>query len=137
MRLPVFLSRRPAEPVDPDLAAFYERLLRETHRDVFRNGGWRLCDRSGWPDNQSVQHILAWCWVKNDERALVVVNFGPERAQARVQVSWAGLGGRVWRLDDVLSGETYEREANETRESGLFVDLGPWQCHLFEMRERR
>jgi hypothetical protein len=43
VRLPVFLSRRPAEPVDQDLVAFYERLLKETNRDVFRNGVWRLC----------------------------------------------------------------------------------------------
>ena len=75
MRLPVFLGRRPAEPVDHDLAAFYGRLLKATNRDLFRNGEWRLCERSGWPDNQSCQNILAWCWVKDDERALVVVNY--------------------------------------------------------------
>ena len=45
VRLPVFLARRPAEPIDPDLAAFYERLLQEAHRDVFRNGEWRLCEQ--------------------------------------------------------------------------------------------
>ena len=38
VRLPVFLGRRPAEPVDHDLAAFYGRLLKEINRDVFRNG---------------------------------------------------------------------------------------------------
>ena len=65
VRLPVFLGRRPAEPVDHDLAAFYGRLLKATNRDVFRNGEWRLCERSGWPDNQSCQNILAWCWVKD------------------------------------------------------------------------
>ena len=94
VRLPVFLGRRPAEPVDQDLAAFYGRLLKETNRDLFRNGEWRLCERSGWPDNQSCQNILAWCWVKDDERCLVVVNFGPEPAQARVQVPWDELRGR-------------------------------------------
>ena len=52
VRLPVFLDRRPAEPVDHDLAAFYRRLLKEINRDVFRNGEWRLCERSGWPDNR-------------------------------------------------------------------------------------
>ena len=56
VRLPVFLARRPPEPVDHDLAAFYGHLLKETNRDVFRNGEWRLCERSGWPDNQSCQN---------------------------------------------------------------------------------
>ncbi len=51
VKLPVFLSRRLAEPVDHDLSAFYRRLLKETNQDVFRNGEWRLCERSGWPGN--------------------------------------------------------------------------------------
>src|SRR5208283_4905210 len=55
IRLPVFLSRRPAEPGEQELVAFYDRLLKAIHRDVFRNGAWRLCERSGWPDNQSCQ----------------------------------------------------------------------------------
>jgi hypothetical protein len=29
-RLPVFFGRRPAEPVDQDLVAFYERLLKDS-----------------------------------------------------------------------------------------------------------
>jgi hypothetical protein len=136
VRLPVFLDRRPVEPVDLDLAAFYKRLLHTTRGDLFRNGKWSLCDRNGWPDNQSCQNILAWCWVKDDERSLVVVNFGPEPAQALVQVPWDELRSREWRLDDGLSGGAYERSGNEMRDSGLYVDLGPWQCHLFQLHAR-
>jgi hypothetical protein len=132
--LPVFLGRRPAEPIDHDLAAFYGRLLKATQHGLFRNGVWRLCERSGWPDNQSCQNVLAWCWVRDDKRSLIVVNFGQERAQARVQVPWDELRGRSWRLDDVLSGETYDRSGDEMRDPGLYVDLGPWQCHLFQVR---
>ena len=137
MRLPVFLARRPAEPTDHDLVAFYERLLKATSRDLFRAGEWRLCERSGWPDNQSCRNVLAWCWVKDDERALVVVNYGPAPAQARVHVPWDDLRSRQWRLDDGLSGNTYDRDGNDMRDSGLYVDLGPWQCHVFQMRARR
>ena len=46
VRLPVFLGRRPVEPVDHDLDGFYRRLLEVTNQDVFRNGEWRLCERS-------------------------------------------------------------------------------------------
>ncbi len=133
VRLPVFLGRRPAEPVDHDLAAFYERLLKEINQDVFRNGEWRLCERSGWPDNQSCQNILAWCWVKDDERYLIVVNFSDGTAQARVHVPWDELRAKTWRLNDVLSGERYDRRGDEMRDAGLYVDLEPWQCHLFQM----
>jgi len=134
VRLPVFLGRRPAEPVDHDLAAFYGRLLKEIHRDVFRNGEWRLCERSGWPDNPSCRNILTWCWVKDDERYLIIVNFSVGSSQALVRVPWDELGGRTWRLDDRLSGETFERSGNDMRSAGLYVDLGPWKCHLFQVR---
>ncbi len=105
VRLPVFLGRRPAEPVDQDLVAFYGRLLKAINREVFRNGEWRLCERSGWPDNQSCLNLLAWCWVKDDERYLIIINFRQETAQARVHVPWDELRGKQWRLNDVLSGQ--------------------------------
>jgi hypothetical protein len=134
VRLPVFLSRRPAEPVDQDLAAFYGRLLHVINRDVFRNGEWCLCERSGWPDNSSCLNILAWCWVKDDERYLIIINFKQDAAQARVQVPWDALRGKQWRLNDLLSGQTYDRSGDEMRDAGLYVDLEPWQCHLFQLR---
>jgi hypothetical protein len=133
VRLPVFLARRPVEPIDHDLAAFYSCLLTATAPDLFRNGEWRLCERSGWPDNQSCQNVLAWCWVKDDERALIIVNFGEAPAQARVQVPWDELRATTWRLNDRLSDHTYDRDGNEMRESGLYVDLGPWQGHIFQV----
>ena len=133
IRLPVFLSRRQVEPVDRELVAFYDRLLKATHRDVFRNGAWRLCEWSGWQDNQTCENLLAWCWTKEDERYLVVINFGQEAAQARVHLPWDELKGREWRLNDVLSGETYDRNGSEMREVGLYVDLAPWKCHVFQV----
>jgi hypothetical protein len=133
VRLPVFLGRRPAEPVDHDLAAFYGRLLQEINRDVFRNGEWRLCEKSGWPDNQSSLNILAWCWVKDEERYVIVVNFSAGSSQALVRVPWDELRGRTWRLSDVLSGEAYDRRGNEIVVPGLYTDLGPWRWHFFRL----
>ena len=134
VRLPVFLGRRPTEPVDQDLAAFYHNLLKAIHHDLFRNGQWRLCERSGWPDNQSFRKIQSWCWVKDEKRCLIVVNFSGGTSQALVHVPWDELRGRTWRLTDALSGEVYDRSGNEMRDTGLYVDLGMWQCHLFHAR---
>jgi len=134
VRLPVFLGRRPVEPLDQNLAAFYKSLLQETGRDLFRNGDWRLCERSGWPDNQSCRNILTWCWVRDNERALVLVNFSDLTSQALVKVPWDELRDKMWRLDDRLSAETFERSGFDMRDAGLFVELGPWQCHLFQLR---
>ena len=45
VRLPVFLARRPDEPPDPEVRAFYATLLGAIEKEGLRNGEWRLCDR--------------------------------------------------------------------------------------------
>jgi hypothetical protein len=62
VRLPVFLGRRPEEPADPDLLAFYRTLLKAASSEGLREGHWQLCERTGWPDNASCRNLLAWCW---------------------------------------------------------------------------
>jgi hypothetical protein len=134
VKLPVFLNRRPEERVDQDLAAFYQKLLKESGHDLFRNGEWRLCQRSGWPDNQSCQNILTWCWAKGEDRSLAVVNFSSGPSQALLRVPWDELRSREWRLDDRLSGQSFERNGNDMRDAGLYVEMGPWECSLFQVR---
>jgi len=133
VRLPVFLCRRPDESPDQDLQAFYQRLLTETAREIFRNGQWRHCDRSGWPDNPSHLNIVSWCWELGNERYLVAVNFSNTPSQAVIRMPWEYLRGRVWRLTELLSVESYKRGGDDLADLGLFVSLGPWQWHLFRL----
>ncbi len=133
VRLPVFLGRRPVEPVDQDIAVFYTQLLMEINQDIFRNGEWLLCERSGWPDNQSCQNILAWCWIRGDIRYLIIVNYSDRVAQALVHVPWDELRGNTWELKDVMDGITYDRSGDEMRDSGMYIELGPWKSHIFAM----
>jgi hypothetical protein len=59
IRMPVFLGRRPVEPVNLALQEFYVKLLTAINAPIFRGGKWKLCDRNGWPDNQSCQNLVA------------------------------------------------------------------------------
>jgi hypothetical protein len=134
VRPPVFLGRRPDEAVDHDLQCFYKKLLRTTDRAAFRDGHWSLCSRTGWPDNATFQNLLCWNWLKDDERYLVIVNFGNSHAQARVQIPWASAEDGEWQLLDTISGTIYARPGEEMESPGLFVDLGPWAFHFFACR---
>jgi glycosidase len=134
VRIPVFLSRRPAEPIDKTLRAFYERLLQTINAPIFRNGEWRLCERDGWPDNSSFQNLVAWSWIRDNDRRLIVVNLSDTPSQARVHVPWQELRGTSWHLMDALSNASYERDGDEMASSGLYVDLKPWNYSLFECR---
>ena len=103
MRLPVFLGRRPDEPVDDDLVAFHLQLLGTAQ--ALRHGGWALCEPTGWPDDRSCEQLLAWSWTDGDQRSLVVVNDAEAPASARIQLPWDDLAGRTWTLDDACSGD--------------------------------
>lgn len=133
MRLPVFLCRRPAETPDQRLQIFYQWLLDAINSPVFREGQWALCKCAGWPDNSSYQHLVAWSWFKDNDRYLIVVNLSDSAVQGMVQCSWDDLRGKTWRLADVLSGQSYDRNGDEMRDRGLYVDLKPWNCHFFRM----
>ena len=132
VRPPVFMGRRPDEPVDEDVHRFYGTLLEAVNRKAFREGQWNLCERSGWPDNASFQNLLAWSWVDHDERYLIVVNLSDCPVQTLVQVRWADAGRNNWQLIDLFSGAIYERDGDEMLSSGLYVELAPWNYHFFQ-----
>jgi hypothetical protein len=129
-RLPVFLSRRPAEPADPDLQAFYRVLLKAASQDGLRDGDWQLCERTGWPDNASYQNLVAWCWHRAGEHQLVVINLSGSGAQGQVQLPWDELKGRTWQIADVFTGQCYQRNGDDMCNPGLYVDLPPWGFHV-------
>jgi glycosidase len=134
VRPPVFLARRPAEPLDSNLQAFYYKLLATVKEAELREGEWHLCERSGWPDNSSYLNLVAWCWCQGEARYLVVVNLSEYRSQAQVHLPWDNLAGRTWQLADVLNDTLFERDGNEMHLTGLYVDLPAWSFHFLRFQ---
>src|SRR5271165_2001990 len=132
VRIPVFLGRRPTEPVDELLYAFYAKLLVAIHAPIFRNGEWKLCARTGWPDNPSFQNIVAWSWAQGDDRRLILINLSNCAAQACIQVPWEELREQTWHLADALTDANYDRVGDDMLSPGLYVELAPWECHFFQ-----
>ncbi len=130
-RIPVQLGRGPVERVDDDLRSFYEHLLRTIRDTGLRDGEWRLCGCTGWPDNDSYRHLLAWSWTTPDRRHLVVVNLSGAPAQGHVGLPWTGLAQRTRELIDQLSGQRFTRAGDELAKDGLYVALDPWAASIF------
>jgi hypothetical protein len=131
-RLPVFLRRRPHEPTDEDLQAFYLSLLARIRDSGMLHGRWRQLETSGWPDNTSHEALVTWCWEGDERRHVVAVNLSSHAAQGLVHVPWDVLRRGRWCLSEVLEDATYDFDAGDGAE-GLFVDLGPWQWHVLEV----
>jgi hypothetical protein len=135
VRPPVFLSRRPDEPLDLELANWYHALLAAVAGHHVRAGAWRLLEADGWPDNQSCRNLVTWSWDGDDggDRSVVVVNLSGQPAQGRIRLDWPDLPGRGWRLTNLLDQGVFERDGDELAGPGLFVDLGAWQYHLLSL----
>jgi hypothetical protein len=136
VRPPVFLQRRPDEAPDQQLADWYREMIAAVGGSSLRGGEWHLLEAEGWPDNRSCDNLLAWSWSDGaaPKRYLVVINWSGDPAQGRIRLGWGDLAGREWRMTDLLRGTAYDRDGNELSGAGLFVDLGPWEFHLLEMR---
>jgi len=126
----VQLGRRPAEGTDENFQTFYRELLKAINLPPLREGEWKLCEWEGWPDNHSYRNLVAWCWRKELQHCLVVVNFSGWMSQGRVRLPWNDLAGQSYHLADAFSGDIYIRDGAEMRDPGLFVDLEPWGFHF-------
>ena len=133
-RVPVQLARAPAEPVDVELSAFYDRLLADVAESGLGDGDWQLCECSGSPD--SAESLLVWCRRAGEQRRLVVVNFADRVAQGRVRLPWRDLAGRTWHLHDVLSDAAFDRDGSELRDEGLSVEMAPWEARILKLGVR-
>lgn len=125
VRLPVFLTRRPEEPVNGPLRSFYLRLLEALKSTGVKKGNWKLCERHGWRYNLSYFNIIAWCWQYRENRLLIAVNFSSWGSQALIQVPWLNSGNSSWKLTDLIKGTVYGHSHGD-----LYVDLPPWESHV-------
>ncbi len=134
-RIPVQMGFSPQENPEKEVEEIYGRVSSLGRRAFPPTGTWGVCKVEGWPDNLSFQEVLAWAWHKQAEKFLFVLNFSQSPSQAMVRLPWEELSEGEWFLEDLLGGETYRRDGSRILKEGLFVDLGPWQAHLFLLRK--
>ena len=133
-KVSVHLRRRLDETPDPILAHFYVRLLECLRRPEVREGEWELLEcRPSSEGNSSFDRFIAFTWgLKRRDWLLVMVNYGPERNQCHVPLSFVEKGSR-YLLQDLLSCVFYERSGDELSSPGLYLDMEPWRFHVFEL----
>jgi hypothetical protein len=138
-RIPVQLRRGPDEPPDEELRAFYGGLLERVRDPIIRNGAWTLLDPiEAWPGNWTWDGFVAFAWEERQgdgpgRRLLVAVNYQPNQGQCYVPIRFAGLAGATWRLADLMSSASYDRDGDALLSPGLYLDTPAWAYHVFEV----
>ena len=138
IRVPIQLRRTPVEPPESEFADFCDMLLHEVDHPVFHKGSWQMCQTYGWPDNPSHRDLLTWCWRRDNDRRLIVVNFSssPVQGYVRMPDNWLPISESL-SYHDVLKDRNYTRSTPQVQASGLYVELGPWDFHFFTVRKEK
>ncbi|HEY7376410.1 MAG TPA: alpha-amylase family glycosyl hydrolase [Polyangia bacterium] len=132
------VGRRPAEPVDERLQAFYARLLPCLRRPELHDGEWSLAScREAWEGNPTYQQFIVSSWQSGERRLIVAVNYGPTQAQTYAKLALSGVRGRDFTLVDLMSDTRYRRAGDELAVTGLYLDLPAWGYNIFELQPTR
>lgn len=134
IRLPIQLCMAADEVPEQDYIAFYDRILRITHEEVFHQGQWRMFEVHPAGD-RSYENLIAYQWRSISAWKIVVVNLDSAVAQGRLQFEAdpeAGLGGESsYSFCDQLNEQVYKRQRESLIQDGLHVRLDGFAAHLF------
>ena len=139
VRIPVQLSRRPAEKPVARTQAFYRRLLKVVSGGVFQKGTWRLLvPRAAWNDNYTWQNFLIFWWQeKPDGAMMVVVNYAPHSGQCYADIPLELLEGTPIEFRDQIGEAVYTRERGGLGSRGMYFDVPSYGIHIFEVTTGR
>ncbi len=131
IKLPVQLGREPIEKISSSAKSFYSKLLQITNEEIFFNGNWEMTEPlTAGGNDLSYQNLFAWVWKHESEGRLIVINFADKISYGRVKFNFNNNSTSLL-MKDLLTDIIYDRSANDIREKGLFVELKPFQSHIF------
>ena len=126
----------PVEQVNEELKEFYRHLLNLLkNHGALHQGQWQqLQCQPAWESNWTSDCFLCYHWQDEDGESLIVaVNYAPNQSQCYVRLPFDNLAAGTWQFKDQIGQALYEREGTDLSSRGLFLDLAPWQTHVFSM----
>jgi hypothetical protein len=132
IHLPIPLAVAAPETPDATARSFYERVLRLSNEPVFHSGQWKLLEVSSAGDDTSC-NLVAYEWLSNSARKIVVVNLAGITSQGRVHILDGISPALQYTFLDQLHDVPYTRSGAEIAASGLYVRLDPFRAHLFSV----
>jgi glycosidase len=131
IKLPLQLGREPVESVNQCMVDFYDKLLKIAKEEIFHLGEWKLLNTSpAGENNNTYSNMLAWLWNYKNENRLVIVNYSEIRSQCRIKLDVREYN-ETFEIFDLLNNSTYLRTSDEVYNFGLYVELQPFQSHIF------
>lgn len=134
IKVPVQMGREPNEKISKNISEYYNRLLKIISDDVFKNGDWNFIEPQNIsPENFSFERFFSWLWSYKNNYKLVIINYSDKTAQCRIKFPF-DVPHDLIMLEDLLTGAEYIRSTAEIKSLGLYVELKPYQSHIFSFQ---
>ena len=133
---PVQLGRWPEEPVNEQIQAMYQRLLRFARTPLLHDGEWRLLDVTAAGDH-TFNDIVAYRWRSEGALAVIALNLGRSVSQANVPISGDLPDGDQFDFVDALTDARYRWTRDALMATGLYVRLDAGAAHVFDVSPQR
>lgn len=131
-RISPHLVRAPNECRNQPLNDFYMRLISVLKNELLHSGDWQLLPvRPAWDGNWTAESFVAFEWQSDNRIIVVVVNYSDHQSQCYLPLQLANQG--TVRFLDLTSNDVYDRPAADIERRGLYLDMHPWQSHVFEV----
>jgi hypothetical protein len=137
-RISPHLVRAPKEPVNEELEIFYKTLLGILKTSLFREGNWQLVNcEPAWEGNWSNDSYISFAWKGDrEEKILLAVNYSNFQSQCYLKLPFNDIGTGSLVLNDLISGNTYERDVTDLKTKGLYLDEPAWKIYVFLLNSK-
>lgn len=134
LRKPVQIAVQKPYKTDDRLKTKYEILLKFADEDVMHEGIFRILKAQSCDEKNPVPDgFLAWSWELHGKIRIAVINFSAQtvagRLPMKIKTSYTTI-----EILDLIDGSLYKRDADQLTSPGLFIQLNPWQVHLFSFK---
>jgi glycosidase len=121
----VHLRRARHESYREETFQFYKKLSELLGSDALKYGEWTPIEVF------DTNTVLAWEWLKEDERFVIVVNYSSNGSGGRIHLRGICTDHSPVSIGEFMSGDRYERDPSEINERGLGILLDPYQVQVF------
>jgi hypothetical protein len=131
LRLPLQLRRTINETPDPEIRAFYDKLMPIINQDIFHRGEWKLLEVN--PQQGSADEaVIALSWRQEEHVKLVVVNLSQGAISYRIRLPDLKSKNNYLLVDD-FTGQSTRMPATDLVSAGLPVELGGYQTRIVDI----
>ena len=129
---PIEMGKLVPETPDPEISAFFQKILAIAKADAFHIAQWSLLSVSRAGDN-SADGLIAYEWRSSAAWKVVIVNLWPSASQGIIALGERVAVDKQYIFYDQLNDVRYPRSGQELHTSGLFVRRDGFQAHLFDV----